>query len=69
VRRRLPALVGAAAALVAISVLVGAEMHRFGGADALIGALGALAIGYTAKTLAALGLSRPAPSGTVDQDD
>jgi hypothetical protein len=69
VRRWLPPLVGTAAALVTVAVLFGVETHLFAGADALIGVLGALAIGYTAKTLAALGLSRPAPSSAIDQDD
>jgi hypothetical protein len=65
---RLPVLVGAAAALVAIAVVVGVQTHLFPGADALIGVFGALAIGYAAKTLAALGLTRPAPP-TESTDD
>lgn len=59
--RWLPALVGTAAALAAAALLFDVDTHLFPGADAVIGVLGALAIGYTAKTLAALGLSRPAP--------
>lgn len=67
--RWLPALVGVAAALVAMAVLFGVETHLFPGADALIGVLGSLAIGYTAKTFAALGLARPAPPVAPTDDD
>jgi hypothetical protein len=41
------------------------ETRGFAGADTLVGVLGALAIGYTAKTLAAMGLTRP---GSADDD-
>jgi hypothetical protein len=41
------------------------ETRGFAGADTLVGVLGALAIGYTAKTLAGMGLTRP---GSADDD-
>jgi hypothetical protein len=69
VTRRLPALVGVAAALAAGVVVFGVQTHLFPGADALAGVLGALALGYAAKTLAALGLTRPAPPAERADDD
>ncbi|HEY7521307.1 MAG TPA: hypothetical protein VIE36_23705 [Methylomirabilota bacterium] len=67
-RGLLPALVGVVAALVAAAVVLGVETHLFPGADALFGVLGALALGYVAKALAALGLTRPAPPAENDRD-
>ena len=64
--RWLPALVGVAAALVAGAVVLRVETRLFPGADALLGVCGSLAIGYAAKMLAALGLSRPAPPEARD---
>lgn len=67
--RQLSALVGAVAALVAAAMILGVETHAFPGADALVGVLGALAIGCVAKTLGALGLTRPAPPPEPDDHD
>jgi hypothetical protein len=67
--RWLPALVGLAAALVAVAVLFGVDTRLFPGGDALTGVLGSLAIGYAAKTLAALGLARPAPPAEATDDE
>jgi hypothetical protein len=61
VSRLLPALVGIAAALVAVGIVFRIESHGFPGADAVTGVLGALGIGYAAKALAGAGLTRPAP--------
>jgi hypothetical protein len=63
--RRLALLVGIAGALTVLPVLAMIETRGFAGADTLVGVLGALAIGYTAKTLAAMGLTRP---GSADDD-
>ena len=64
--RWLPVLVATAAALIAVAVVLGVKTHLFPGADAVVGVLGALALGYAAKTLAALGLSRAAPPEPTD---
>ena len=64
--RPLSALVGAVAALVAAAMILGVETHAFPGADAVVGVLGALAIGGVARTLGALGLTRPAPPPEPD---
>jgi hypothetical protein len=65
----MPALVGAVAALVAGAIVFGVETHLFPGADALVGVLGAVSLGYAAKTLATLGLTRPAPPAEPTDDD
>ena len=59
--RWLSALVGAVAILVVGATIAGVETHGFPGLVALVGVVAALALGYAAKTLGALGLTRPAP--------
>ena len=67
--RWLPWLVGTGAALAAVGVVLRVPTHLFPGGDAVVGVLGALALGYAAKTLAAVGLSRRAPTVTRGDDD
>ena len=63
--RQLALLVGIAGALTVLPVVADIQTRGFPGADTLVGVLGALAIGYTAKTLVAVGLTRP---GSADDD-